>query len=276
MSNLNKFFDKIYVINLFDKTERWKKVQKQFKNRKIDVERFIAVDGRCKNQGEKGCLAKLKTFELLYDIKISNKKGFPLNEIVPAASLTIGTVLILRHMVKYKLKRILICEDDIELCRGFEDKFMQGIDEINKTPYKNKWDLLYLGCGNRCGDRDISYKKSRSNKHASTLNQFMGGHEAYVKYPNDLRSPCLDGCAEISEHISIPEKAGGSWCYGISLSGAKKMLKLVGNDAGAHHIDHIYQQQKNNGGVRPLSFNPPIAWHEGGAIRSDTDIPWEY
>ena len=38
----------------------------------------------------------------------------------------------------------------------------------------------------------------------------------------------------------------------------------------------LNQQKKNNGGVRPLSFNPPIVWHEGGAIRSDTDIPWEY
>jgi len=274
MGKINSFFDKIYVINLYDKVERWEKMAKQFKSRGITVERFVAIDGRCKDQGEKGCLAKLKTFEMAYDIKISNRRKLPLKEIVPAASLTIGTILILRHMVRNNLKHILICEDDIELGRNFENKFMEGIKEIKQTKYENTWDLLYVGCGGKCGDRDVSFDKTSSNKHVSTLTQFTG-EDTYVKYKNDLRSPCDGECNEISEHISIPERAGGSWCYAFSLKGAKKMLKLIDDDAG-NHVDQIYQNLENKGGVVALAFNPPIVWHEAGAIRADTDIPWNY
>ena len=73
-SYFNKVFSKIFVINLFDKIDRWKKVNKQFKRRNIEAERFIAIDGRCKSQGHAGCEAKLDSFKISYDIKISNKK----------------------------------------------------------------------------------------------------------------------------------------------------------------------------------------------------------
>lgn len=272
-NEINKFFDKVYVINLFDKEDRWKKMKKQFDNRKIKVDRFIAVDGRCKGQGEEGCLAKLKTFEMSYNIKISNKRNLPLYEIIPAASLTIGTILILREMVAKKYKHILICEDDIELGRGFEKNFKRGIDELSGTSYAN-WDVLYLGCGHHCGDNALSENPTGKNKHLSTLNKFTG-QVVYVQYPNDLRSLCGDDCTRISPHMSVPSEAGGSWCYAFSLKGAKKFLKLIDNDAG-NHVDHIYQRLPNLGGIRPVAFNPPIVWHEGGAIRSDTDIPWEY
>lgn len=272
-NEINKFFDKVYVINLFDKEDRWKKMKKQFVNRKIEVERFIAVDGRCKGQGDEGCKAKLKTFEMSYNIKISNKDKLPLYQLVPAASLTIGTILILRNMVANRYKHILICEDDIELGKGFEKNFKRGIDELKGTKY-DKWDVLYLGCGNLCGDNGMSDKKQGKIKHLSTLSQFTG-EDIYLEHPNDLRSLCGDDCENITEHMSIPARAGGSWCYAFSLKGAKKFLKLIDNDAG-NHVDQIYQKLPNQGGVMAVAFNPPIVWHEGGAIRSDTDIPWDF
>ena len=63
MGYINNFCDKVYIINLFDKEERWKKVSRQFKKKNIDIQRFVAVDGRCKNQSKEACLSKLKTFE---------------------------------------------------------------------------------------------------------------------------------------------------------------------------------------------------------------------
>ena len=275
MSNeINKFFDKVYVINLFDKEERWKKMEKQFKNRKIKVERFIAVDGRCKTQGKEGCIAKMKTFEMVYSIKISNKNKYPLQEVVPAASLTIGTVVLLRDMVKTGYEHILICEDDIELGRSFSSNFKRGIDELKGTKFEN-WDVLYLGCGHKCGNSGVSLEKTSINKYLSTATQTNAyDYEIYLKHPNDLRTVCDEGeCPEISEHMSVPGKAGGSWCYAFSLKGAKKFLKLIDNDAG-NHVDHIYQTLENKGGIKAVAFNPPIVWHEGGGIRADTDIPW--
>jgi len=274
MSNeINKFFDKVYVINLFDKEERWKKMEKQFKNRKIDIERFIAVDGRCKAQGESGCLAKINTFKLVYSIKLSNKGNYPLQEVVPAASLTIGTIVLLRDMVKKGYKNILICEDDIELGRNFAANFKRGVNELKGTKHE-KWDILYLGCGNLCGNNGISYNKTPKNKNLSTMSFLRG--DFYAQNPNDLRMICGDDeCESISDHMSIPTHAGGSWCYAFSLKGAKKFLKLIDNDAG-NHVDKIYQFLPDKGGIKAVAFNPPIVWHEGGAIRADTDIPWEY
>ena len=282
MSNeINKFFDKVYVINLFDKEERWKKMEKQFRNRKIKVERFIAVDGRCKSQGVAGCMAKLKTFEMVYSIKISKQTPKHINSMIPAASLTIGTIVLLRDMIKNNYDHILICEDDIELGRNFEKNFKRGIDELKGTKHEN-WDVLYLGCGGKCGNRGLSYDKTSAIKHMTTYNQIeaLSNIEFYTEHPNDLRLPCGygeddDDCTEVTEHISIPYHAGGSWCYAFSRKGAKKFLELIDNDAG-NHVDQIYQNLPNMGGIKALAFNPPIVWHEGGAIRADTDIPWIY
>jgi GR25 family glycosyltransferase involved in LPS biosynthesis len=269
-SKFNKFFDKIFVISLYDKVERWEKVLKQFKGRKIDVERFIAIDGRCSKEGEVGCLQKLNTFEMIYDVKISNKKKLPLKEIVPAASLTIGTILILRHMVKQKLSHILICEDDVVLSKSLDKKFEQGLKEIGNK----KWDLLYLGGGNQTGNNGVSYKQTRKNKNLSDIAKFMND-DFYVSYKDDLRVPCEELCEPISEHISKVYNPGGTWAYAYSLAGAKKLLKLIDNDAG-NHIDKIIGEQTMAGKMKGLAFDPPIIWHEGGAIRGDTDIPWEW
>ena len=274
-SEFNKFFDKIFVINLFDKTKRWKKVSSQFKRRGITVERFIAIDGRCKSQGDKACAEKLKTFEMIYDVKIPanskklNGKIYPLKELVPASSLTIGTILLLRAQVKNKWKHMLICEDDIELSRNVEKKFKQGVSELPKS-----WDLLYLGCGNMCGNNGIDDEYSRKNKYESQLNEFMG-EEVYVQYKNDLRYLCDEKCKPITEHLSIAYNPGGTWCYAYSLKGARKMLKLLGKNAG-EHIDQLIGEQTKKKKMKAIAFDPPIVMHEGGALRNDSDIPWEW
>jgi len=267
-SSLNKFFDKIFVISLSDKDKRWEKVSKQFKKNKVDVERFIAIDGRCKTQGKKGCIEKLKTFEIIYDIKISNKFEKSLEELIPASSLTIGTILLLRQMVKNKWDYMLLCEDDILLTKDLEKKFKRGLSEIGDY----KWDLLYLGCGNACGVNELSYEKNKNHKYLSTFSDAFG-EEYYVKVKEDIRAPCDDLCPPFSDHISFTKRPGGTWCYAYSLKGAKKVLDFLDNDAG-NHIDWMLMDAIREGNIKALAFDPPLAYHEEGYIRSDTDIPW--
>ncbi len=280
MSKVNTFFDKVFVINLFDKTARWKKVSAQLKRRKIKAERFIAIDGRCKDQGATGCRQKLKSLELTHNVKITKPSGYSYKEIVPASSLTIGTILLLRAMVKNKWKRILILEDDVDLARNFEKRFRAGIKSLGKK----KWDLLYLGCGAECGHRDVSYDKTSKINRKSTISKVYGHMEPdddviYVKYKNDLRSPCEDTyCKTITPKISGAPVPGGTWGYGISLAGAKKILKLLKNkngieDAGIH-ADQIYKMYCETGDLKCMAFDPPVIWHQEGYIRSDSDIPW--
>ena len=271
-NEFNKFFDKIFVINLFDRPERWEKVDKQFKRRGITADRFVAVDGRCKGQGDKACEQKRKTFEIAYQVDIPNPKGYPLKELVPASSLTIGTILILREQVRMGWKHVLICEDDIYMTRNVEKKLKQGIEELGNT----KWDILYLGCGNLCGNKGVDWEyNSEKQKYLAPLAREELHSDYYAYHQNDLRLPCDDGCEEFSDHLSYTDHAGGTWCYGVSLAGAKKMLKALDNNAG-NHIDHLLAENIKKGKMISLAFDPPIVVHESIIGGRNTDIPWAW
>jgi GR25 family glycosyltransferase involved in LPS biosynthesis len=44
MNVLNKFFDKIYCINVDSRTDRWEECQQMFSKYNLDVERFSAFE----------------------------------------------------------------------------------------------------------------------------------------------------------------------------------------------------------------------------------------
>jgi GR25 family glycosyltransferase involved in LPS biosynthesis len=258
---LNKYFDKIFVINLESNNDRWKHVEKQFKKYNITVERFIAIDGRCKID-KKLCQAKLNTFEILYDVNIKSK--YKLQLLMPVSSLTIATISILRAMVRNKWERILICEDDINIRRKFLERFKNGINDIKNI----KWDLLYLGGGGEMGNNGVSYDKTKYNKYPSPWGENLG----YVHDIDDLRIPCDNKCKTVSDNISTVYKAGGTWCYAVSLKGAKKILKHIDN--AGEHIDQILIKLCYNKILNALAFDPPLVMHEDIRNGRNTDIPW--
>nr|QBK87396.1 MAG: glycosyltransferase family 25 LPS biosynthesis protein [Marseillevirus LCMAC201] len=274
-NSFNRFFNKIYVINLKGKQERWTRVHSAFRRRGIKVERFEAVDGRCKG---KQCENKRRQFEKEYNIKIP-KKGLNL----PSSSLLIGTILILREMVKNKWDHVLICEDDIVLGRDVKAKFAQGVRELNKA--KPNWDLLYLGCGNKCGVAGISESRNTHSRYLSEVSKHYPDQDPwYVARKDDLRGLCNDDdddededyyCPVISKHLSIAPNPKGTWCYGYSLKGAKKFLKYVDNHID-DHVDQLLSKAVIDGKLVAVAFNPPIVWHYLGASRPDSDIAWEW
>ena len=73
----------------------------------------------------------------------------------------------------------------------------------------------------------------------------------------------------------MPEHPGGGWNFAVSREGAKKILKIIGNDVG-QHCDKIYPKAIYNGKLRAYALDPPIVYHEGGAIRPDSSIPWQW
>lgn len=246
-------------------------MKKQFSRKKVSVQRLIGVDGRCKNEGYRSCRDKLETFELMYDVKIKSRKKNrkPLKELVPASSLTIGTISILREQVRRRWTSVLIFEDDVELVKGFRKKFEAGIRQLPKT-----WDILYLGCGNDCGVVGISEEKSARSPHLSTLSALYD-EEVYAFHPNDIRN-IPDKSEQYSDHLSIPYQPGGTWAYAYSLKGARKVLDAfsrTGKNAGIH-IDQFIMRLIRQKKLEVYAFDPPIVMHEKGMIRSDTDIPW--
>ena len=268
-SPVNQFFDKVFIINLYDNVKRWKEVVPQFKRLGIKVQRFVAVDGRCKAT-EAECIQKLQSFELAYDVDIpyKNKKA---SSVLPAASLAIGTVLLLRAMVRNNWKRILICEDDIHVVRGFTKKFEELVKELRGR----RWDLLYLGCGQECGVHDISDKRDKHHPHVSTwvANGDSDDDDIYVHHRDDLRMPCGDMCVEVTEHLTRVYNAGGTWCYAYSLAGAKKVLKAIGDNID-DHIDQILMRLQYDSVVKALAADPPIVMHEDMRGSRNSDIPW--
>ena len=281
---LSKFFDKIFVINLFDHKKKWLKVRNQFKKRNIEVERFVAVDGRCKNMGNQACIDKMNTFCMSYNVTINpeqrnqNNELMKLKEIIPVSSLSIGTLLLIRNQVKHKWEHMLICEDDIELTKNLEGKFKEGIKQLGNR----SWDLLYLGCGGLCGNKGLSITKDKQHKHSSiyTLPGIEYIDELYLEHPNDLRMYCEDkkNCREVSPNITkINGNHGGTWCYAWSLRGAKKFLRYMNkrNNVVSQHVDQTINDFVRRG-ANAYSFNPVLVHHELIQVNRKTDIPWKW
>tara|TARA_Y100000389_G_scaffold204740_1_gene259322 strand:- start:833 stop:1006 length:174 start_codon:yes stop_codon:yes gene_type:complete len=57
------------------------------------------------------------------------------------------------------------------------------------------------------------------------------------------------------------------------LSGAKKVLKLIDDNAN-NHIDQILMKATRKNKIKVLAFDPPIVWHENLRDGRKTDIPW--
>jgi GR25 family glycosyltransferase involved in LPS biosynthesis len=260
---INDYFDKIYIINLADKTERFTTVTKQFRTHKIKYSRFNAIDGRCLKAE---CSKKKKLFKEKYGLTIAR------NVKAPVASLVVGTVEILREMVKNKWDRILICEDDINFGKDLLRNFSQGIKELEEEDLD--WDQLYLGSGGPAGKHGISDKKTKKNKYLTSWAIADPDLQFYVEHKDDLRIPCEDGdCEHVSKHLTRSWGVGGTWCYAYSLQGAKKVLTAIGTRV-TDHIDQLLMKFQRDGKMMALCFDPPIVYHEGGAIRADSSLDW--
>jgi len=265
-SIFNRFFDKIFIINLKESTKRWKKVNSNFKKKGIKVERYDGIDGRCKDNKE--CAKKQKSFEKTYSVKYGTKIKNP-RERLPASSLTLAHKLIYTEMVKQGWDQILICEDDVWLSPNIEKRFKESIKQLPDT-----WDMIYLGAGGQAGFNGISLRKTSKNKHLTDLAPHYDD-KWYVHVKEDLRSPCYDDCEKYSKDFTLPGHIGGTWSVAISQKGAKKLLKIIGDKVG-NHIDKIHPKAILDGKIEAYVFDPPIVWHEGGAIRPDSTIPWSW
>lgn len=287
---VNRYFDKALVINLYDKVKRWRKVNAQLKKLHIKAKRFIAIDGRAPNQ--KDADKKLKEFSKEFGVTFKKqvpKEGrapavITARETSAAASLTLGTLEILRNMVRNNTKRVLIMEDDVNFDKNFNSLFVKYLRQINTLP---EYDMWYFGCGDKCGSRGISVRKNKVARYVSPYVAIEYYDKLFSAHPDDLRIECSAvQCKRLTRNITRPKKAGGTWAYAYSLRGAKKLLAYVKTYTDRDmplptpHIDQLVQLAiKHNTRKRDkfviYSCDPPIIWHEGGAFRKDSDIPWE-
>lgn len=115
MVNLKKHFDKIYVINLDRRPDRFETFKKELSKYDInDVEKFSAIDGS--------------------KIEISNS---------PILSGELGVLEshleIIKKCKEENVKNVLILEDDVY----FTDEILNLDDYMSKVP--SDWDFIYFG-----------------------------------------------------------------------------------------------------------------------------------
>lgn len=143
ISLLNKFFDKIYYINLDISPDRNEKCLAQFKQYGIEAERISGFLGR----------EKYNTGRPLFDGRMGALSShlFALNK-----AITDG------------YEKALILEDDVILCDDFNNEFQKYIDSM-----PSDWHMIYLG-----GNHNYPFVIS---EHIIKLRHTLANHAYCVK-----------------------------------------------------------------------------------------------
>ena len=129
MSVFDRYFDKVYCINLDKRSDRWGKVSKIFVDNNIDgVERYSAVDGNSLNVDN-----------------ITYNKSLLKGEL----GILETHIKLIKEAKEQKLKSILIMEDDVYFTKEIE-KFD---DYMSHVP--NNWDMLFVGGNHLYGETPI-------------------------------------------------------------------------------------------------------------------------
>lgn len=129
MSVLNKYIDKVYVINLDRDIDRMRLLDSQLKKLGIEYTRFSAVDGSTITH------SKYLT-EYCNSFCTNGMKGCALSHRA-----------IWEDVVRNNYSNVCIFEDDAKL----SDTFNEDFDKMWRQAPK-KYDIFYLGCGLRCTD----------------------------------------------------------------------------------------------------------------------------
>lgn len=141
---VNQYFDKIYVVNLKHQIEERLAAENHLKKHNIDFEVYTAVNGYQKkyvdwfNSYSKKPVGELSYFKKYEQIEKGRKTK--LIESPGAVGYIQTYIKILKNARYNKHKRILILEDDVILCKDFDERFERFINSIKKD-----WKILLLG-----------------------------------------------------------------------------------------------------------------------------------
>lgn len=131
---MDTYFDKIFIINLDRRKDRWDKMKLRLKKYNINnYERFVAIDGEhCQNKIHE----KHSIFCKMIQNSLDNKRN-PL--LKGEVGLILSTIEVLKIAIKRNYKRILLLDDDILFHNNFHNEFNKSIKKLKE------WKLLYLG-----------------------------------------------------------------------------------------------------------------------------------
>ena len=162
----DKYFDKIYILNLKTETKRWNLVENLLKKHNItNYVRFEAINGYTEQNLNEWKQYSQKPFDDREKQLGRKKIGSP-----GVWGNLKSLIAILQDFKKKKYKKILFMEDDILLHKNFNEKFSGAVKEIPQN-----WILLYLGAN----DPTIGVKNNKipiiKNTYYHPHKNLMGG-----------------------------------------------------------------------------------------------------
>lgn len=156
MHDVNKFFDKIYVLNLAKHKDRWEKVEKRIQRAGINnYVRFEGTDGYIN--------PTLHQYQEYTKIPFDRvEKKYNRKKIASAGALgnLKSIISIIKDAKLKKYQKILLLEDDVIFHKQFRDLFHDAVTQVPE------WKLLYFGANDPYAkniDKKLKfYKCSRS------------------------------------------------------------------------------------------------------------------
>lgn len=185
---MNKYFDKIYCINLDRRTDRWESVSKIFSNNNLVVERHSAFDGK-------------KELDLPY----------------PSSSELAGAIShrdVIKKAKELGLKNVLVFEDDVEVIDNLTNVF-----ESIKDSIPSDWDMIYFG-GNHVGGlvqvNDNFFRCLRTYAlHMYAVNEKF--YDLLIKYLDDKINRVINGKFPLKPSVAadyfVADLHMVSYCY---------------------------------------------------------------
>jgi GR25 family glycosyltransferase involved in LPS biosynthesis len=201
--SLNSFFDQVYVITLERSLERQDKISENLYKHGVKFSFIEGVDGSSLNIDD---LEQKNIYKRESDFKYGGE-FMTLGEI----GCSLSTLKICRKIVEDKLQSVLILQDDAKVV---EENLVHSKDML--ASIDTSWDVLYLSHSKTCLSMSLKTKlkltldlvrfKLNPNKYSDPEIAWLSYRRPYNKY-----------WFKSGSHF-------GTWSYGISLEGAKKLI----------------------------------------------------
>ena len=172
-SPLNKFFDKIYCINLDNRKDRWGEANAEFQKHGLEVERFSAVNGED---------AKDKP---VYHPALAKRPG------LVGCNLSHGKIL--RKAKEENFKNVLVLEDDIIFDDNLNERFFRLISQLPED-----WEMFYLSGNNIGKNKNVNNTLQYIDKNIARTTHTLATH-AYA-----AKAHLFDKLIEGVEKLDLP------------------------------------------------------------------------
>ncbi len=222
--------NKVYVINLKKRPDKWHNIQKDFSHTNLKLTRWNAIYGKDISENE-----------------FANKTTALCNEFCSPSMVGIwlSHYNIWQNIVKNKEDNVLILEDDALPLENFNYRLQEYWKEVPKD-----WDFVFFGCIGSC-------TKSTTN---ALLYKVLTGKYNEPVYKNGVKQhhifrPCFPICMH---------------AYMVSYKGAKKLINHPALKKIKYHIDMILCKDVfSDDDFKVYAFDPQLITQNHSSEYSD-------